>query len=398
MKEVEKQLQIIKRNTVEVIEEQELKEKLKHSIDANTPLRVKYGIDPTAPEIHLGHTIPINKLRDFQVLGHKILFLIGDFTARIGDPTGRNETRPILSEDQIQNNLLRYKEQTGKILDISKTEFVYNSHWLSKLTLEEIVKLLSVFTIAQILEREDFSQRYKANKPIFFHEFLYPLLQGYDSCALKSDVELGATEQKFNLLAGRTLQESFKQKKQVVITMPILRGTDGTLKMSKSYNNHIPIETTPDDMFGKVMSIPDDLMEEYFQLLTSIDTPYFKNIVEENPRQAKGLLAKKIVERFFDERTAEGAEEEFDKIFKEKQIPEDIPEFLIDKGHEITILDILFNSGLLPSKAEARRMIAQRAVKIDNQTMDDPYAKIEMKDGQVLKVGKRKFLRIKFKE
>lgn len=400
MKEIERQLQIIKRNTVEIIEEAELREKLKHSFDKNIPLRIKYGIDPTAPEIHLGHTVPISKLKDFQELGHKVLFLIGDFTARIGDPTGRKETRPILSEEQIKNNLSRYKEQVGKILDLSKTEFVYNSHWLSKLTLEEIVKLASIFTIAQILEREDFSQRYKSNKPIFFHEFLYPLLQGYDSYALEADVEIGATEQKFNLLAGRTIQEALGQKKQVVITMPILRGTDGKLKMSKTYNNHIPVETTPDDMFGKVMSIPDDLMEEYFSLLTSIDEREFKKLIKENPRQAKGLLSKEVVKRFFDEKTAEEAEKGFERVFREKQTPDDIPEFIVentslDSEGKIAVVDLLFNSGLLPSKMEARRMITQKAVKVDSELIEDIYAKIKVMDGQVVKVGKRKFIRIK---
>jgi len=403
MKEIERQLQVIKRNTVEIIEENELRAKLKEAIDNNSPLRVKYGIDPTAPEIHLGHTVPIKKLKDFQELGHRVLFLIGDFTARIGDPTGRNETRPILSEEQIKNNLSRYKEQAGKILDLSKTEFVYNSHWLSKLTLEEIVKLASIFTIAQILEREDFSQRYKSNRPIFFHEFLYPLLQGYDSYALKADVEIGATEQKFNLLAGRTIQESLGQKKQVVITMPILRGTDGNLKMSKSYNNHIPLNTTPDDMFGKVMSIPDSLMEEYFYLLTSIEEGRFKELIKENPREAKGLLAKEIVRQYFGEKTAKDAEEKFEKVFREKQVPEEIQEFFLEKAsldseEKIAIVDLLFSSGLLPSKMEARRMIIQKAVKLENEVIEDPYARIKIKDGQVLKVGKRKFLKIRLKE
>ncbi|MCM8760111.1 MAG: tyrosine--tRNA ligase [Candidatus Omnitrophica bacterium] len=397
MKEVERQIEIIKRNTVEIIDEQGLKEKIRHSLDKNIPLRIKYGIDPTAPDIHLGHTVPIKKLKDFQDLGHKVLFLIGDFTARIGDPTGRKETRPVMSEEEIRYNLSRYKEDAGKILDLSKTEFVYNSHWLAKLTLEEIVKLTSIFTIAQILEREDFSERYKSNKPIFFHEFLYPLLQGYDSYALKADVEIGATEQKFNLLAGRTIQEALGQPKQVVITMPILRGRDGKLKMSKTYNNHIPVETPPDDMFGKVMSIPDDLMEEYFSLLTSIDKAVFKKLIKESPRQAKGLLAKEIVKEFFGEKKAEEAEREFDKVFKERQIPDEIPEFTVEK-REVSLVDILFNSGLLPSKMEARRMILQKAVRIDNNLIEDLYGKIKVKDGQVLKVGKRKFLRIKVKE
>jgi len=320
--EIERQIEIIKRNTVEIIEEEELREKIKKSIQTNTPLKVKYGIDPTAPEIHLGHTVPIKKLRDFQILGHRILFLIGDFTARIGDPTGRKETRPILSVEEINRNLARYKEQVGKILDLEKTEFVYNSHWLSKLSLEELIKLTSIFTIAQILEREDFTMRYQSRKPIYLHEFLHPLLQGYDSYVLEADIEIGATEQKFNLLAGRTIQEALGQSKQVVITMPILVGTDGKLKMSKSYNNHIPIETTPEDMFGKIMSIPDDIMEDYFSILTDISPDIYKKKIRENPRDAKSLLAREIVKEYFGESKAEEVEKfikgELEKVDEHK--------------------------------------------------------------------------------
>jgi tyrosyl-tRNA synthetase len=400
MDEIEKQLNIIKRNTIEVIEENELKEKISNSLKKNIPLRVKYGIDPTAPELHLGHTVPIKKLKDFQDIGHKILFLIGDFTARIGDPTGRNETRPILSIKQIRENFSRYREQAGRILDLSKTEFVYNSEWLSKLTLEEIIKLTSVFTIAQVLEREDFSQRYRSNKPIFLQEFLYPLQQGYDSYALKSDVEIGATEQRFNLLAGRTIQEALGQQKQVVITMPILVGTDGKMKMSKTYNNHIPIEISADEMFGKVMSIPDEVMEEYFRLLTSVPEAEFKKVVKDDPRHAKALLAKEIVKGYFGNRAAVDSEHEFERIFREKQAPSDIPEFvigqtLLDAEGRTSLVDIIVESGLLPSKAEARRLIVQKAVKIDKQIVDDPYSRIAVKNGQVLKVGKRKFLKLK---
>lgn len=399
-KEIEKQIEIIKKNTVEIIEEEELREKLKRAIEKNEPLRIKYGIDPTSPEIHLGHTVPIKKLKDFQQLGHKILFLIGDFTARIGDPTGRKETRPILSVEEINKNLSTYKEQISKILDIEKVEFVYNSTWLSKITLEELIKLTSIFTIAQILEREDFSLRYKENRPIFLHEFLYPLLQGYDSYVLKADVEIGATEQKFNLLAGRTIQSYFGQEKQVIITTPILIGTDGKLKMSKSYKNHIPVNTTPEDMFGKVMSIPDDIMEDYFSLLTEISPDIYRNLIKEKPRDAKALLAKEIVKSFFNEELAEKAEEEFNRVFKEKNLPSEIPEIKVNSetfGDKVEIIELLSKTGMVSSKSEGKRLLSQKAVKIDGVVETDPYKKIEIKDGMIIKIGKRRFFKVKRK-
>lgn len=399
-KEVNRQIEIIKRNAVEIIEEDELREKIRKSLKENKPLRIKYGIDPTSPEIHLGHTVPIKKLKDFQELGHKIIFLIGDFTARIGDPTGRKETRPILSPEEIKNNLSTYKEQVSKILDIEKTEFVYNSSWLSKLNLEEIIKLTSIFTVAQILEREDFTERYKNKNPIYLHEFLYPLLQGYDSYVVAADVEIGATEQKFNLLSGRTIQSYFGQEKQVIITMPILIGTDGKLKMSKSYKNHIPINTTPFDMFGKIMSIPDSIMEEYFKLLTDIEEKEYRKMIEENPRDAKAFLAKEIVSWLFNQKEAEKAEEEFNKIFRERKTPTDIPEVEIKKEilnscGEIEIIELLTKTGILPSKSECRRLISQKAIKIDGSAISDPYMKIKVKDGIILKIGKRRFFKIR---
>lgn len=399
-KEVDRQIEIIKRNVVEIIEEDELREKIRKSLKENKPLRIKYGIDPTSPEIHLGHTVPIKKLKDFQELGHKIIFLIGDFTARIGDPTGRKETRPILSPEEIKNNLSTYKEQVSKILDIEKTEFVYNSSWLSKLNLEEIIKLTSIFTVAQILEREDFTERYKNKNPIYLHEFLYPLLQGYDSYVVTADVEIGATEQKFNLLSGRTIQSYFGQEKQVIITMPILIGTDGKLKMSKSYKNHIPINTTPFDMFGKIMSIPDSIMEEYFKLLTDIEEKEYRKMIEENPRDAKAFLAKEIVRWLFNQKEAEKAEEEFNKIFRERKTPTDIPEVEIKKGilnscGEIEIIELLTKTGILPSKSECRRLITQKAIKIDGSAISDPYMKVKVKDGIILKIGKRRFFKIR---
>ena len=398
MKEIDRQIEIIKKNTVEIIEESELREKIKNSIEKNLPLKVKYGIDPTAPEIHLGHTVPIKKLKDFQQLGHKIFFLIGDFTARIGDPTGRKETRPVLSVEQINKNLLRYREQVAKILDIEKVEFVYNSEWLSPLKLEEIIKLTSAFTVAQMLEREDFTLRYKSNKPIYLHEFLYPLLQGYDSYYLEADIEIGATEQKFNLLAGRTIQDFFGQRKQVVITMPILVGTDGKLKMSKSYGNHIPIETTPEDMFGKVMSIPDDIMADYFTLLTEIPSTIFEKKIKENPREAKSLLAREIVKEFSGKEMAEKAEIHFNKVFKEKKTPENIPEFKVPekiiKEGKVNIVDLIFSSGAVASKSEIKRLINQGGIRIDGEKIGNIDFKVEVKDGKILKIGKRKFFKL----
>ncbi len=399
MEEIEKQFEIIKRNTVEVIEESELKRKLGKSIETGKPLTIKYGIDPTSPQIHLGHMVIIRKLRDFMMLGHKVFFLIGDFTARIGDPTGRNETRPILSKEEIKRNLQTYVEQVSRILDINKVEFVYNGNWLSIVSLEEFIKISSCFTIARILEREDFSARYKSGKPIYMHEFMYPLLQGYDSVILQSDIEIGATEQKFNLLAGRTLQEFFGQEKQVVITMPILVGTDGKMKMSKTYDNHIPITTTADDMFGKIMSIQDDLMESYAMLLTDLNIKKFTEDAKKNPRRAKALLSRTIVEEYFGKNKAQKAQETFDKIFKEKQLPEDIPVLKIKKDKlggrtRANIVDVLFLSGLVSSKSEAKRMLIQNAVKLDGKTVSDINAEIEA-DGKIIKVGKRKFGKIK---
>jgi tyrosyl-tRNA synthetase len=399
-KEIEKQLQVIKRGVVEIIEENELRSKLKISLEKNKPLRIKYGIDPTAPEIHLGHTVPIKKLRDFQNLGHHVIFLIGDFTAMIGDPTGRKETRPILSKEEIQKNLSTYKDQVSKLLNVDKTEFVYNSTWLSELNLEKIIKLTSIFTVAQILEREDFTARYKDKKPIFLHEFLYPLLQGYDSYVLNADVEIGATEQKFNLLAGRTIQSYLGQEKQVVITMPILVGTDGKLKMSKSYGNHIPINTDHFDMFGKIMSIPDNLMEEYFSLLTDADSKIYRNMIKENPRDAKAYLAREIVKFFFGKEKAFEAEEEFNRIFKNKDLPTEIPEVeikdeILDVEGNIELIELLSKTKMVDSKSEGKRLINQRAVKIDGEIITDPFLKIKLKDGIIVKVGKRKFFKIK---
>ncbi|MCL5408970.1 MAG: tyrosine--tRNA ligase [Candidatus Omnitrophica bacterium] len=395
-KEIQKQIDVIQRGTVEIIEEPGLKMKIENSLKDGKPLRIKYGIDPTSPEIHLGHTVVIKKLKDFQDLGHKILFLLGDFTARIGDPTGRNETRPILSEEEIKNNLQTYKQQISRILDIEKTEFVHNSDWLKNVSLENFIKIASVFTVARLLEREDFSARYKSGKPIFLQEFFYPLLQGYDSVVLNADIEIGATEQKFNLLAGRSLQEFFDQEKQVVITMPILVGTDGKLKMSKTYKNHIPVNTTSEDMFGKIMSIPDDIMEHYWALLTKIPVKEFKEIIETNPRDGKFFLAKTIVSEFFGEREGEEAGLEFDRIFRNRENPTDIPEIKIAKSAlkdgRIRIVSVLV-SGFNYSNSDAKRLITQKAVKIDGKLVEDFNEYVP--DGKIIKYGKGKFAKIK---
>jgi len=399
MTEIERQIGVIKRGTVEIIEEADLRRKLERSLASNTPLRVKYGIDPTAPEIHLGHTVPIRKLRDFQELGHRILFLIGDFTARIGDPTGRKETRPTLTVPEIERNLARYREQAGKVLDLDRTEFVTNSTWLSPLTLEEIIRLMSVFTVAQVLEREDFTVRYRERKPISLHEFLYPLLQGYDSVALDADVEIGATEQKFNLLAGRTIQEAFGREKQAVITMPILVGTDGTLKMSKTYGNHIPVTADADDMFGRVMSVADAVMEDYFALLTSVAQDEYRARIAAGPRDAKAFLAREIVAGYFGAERAAAAEAEFDRVFRSRGAPSEMPAFRIpaemrEPGGTASVLKVICTAGLAPTNSEGRRLIVQKAVEVAGEIVADPNAKHAFPVGAVVRVGKRRFVRI----
>ena len=400
MTELKRQLEIIRKNSVEVLPEKELVEKLKRSLKEKKPLRIKYGIDPTGSEIHLGHTVPIRKLRELQDLGHQIIFLVGDFTATIGDPTGRNETRPILSKKQIEENLLGYKKQIGKILNLKKTEFRYNSQWLAKLKLEELLKLAKNFTIARILERDDFFLRYKSGKPIFMQEFLYPLMQGYDSVILNSDVEVGATEQKFNLLAGRSLQESLGKEPQVIITMPVLEGTDGKKKMSKTYNNYIGVNEKPEEIYGKLMSIPDSLIDRYFCLLT--DLPGYERVIEKlrgNPLLAKKKLANSIVEMYHGKEKAEKAEKHFETVFQKREIPEQIPVFTIKKGDlkegKIWIIKLLCLTKLSTSHSNAKRLILQKAVSLNGEIITNPDLEIEPKEETILKVGKRHFVKVK---
>ncbi|WP_372518417.1 tyrosine--tRNA ligase [Candidatus Ruminimicrobiellum ovillum] len=378
-------LSLIRRGTNEIISEEELAKKLA----SGKKLRIKLGVDPTAPDLHLGHSVIINKLKVFQDLGHQIVFLIGDFTARIGDPSGRSATRPMMTEEQIMKNIKTYQDQVFKILDREKTEVVFNSKWLNALGIEGLLKLASKHTVAQMLVRDDFEKRFKADIPISIVEFMYPLLQAYDSVALQADVELGGNDQKFNLLLGRDMQRDAGQEPQVVITMPLLVGTDGVKKMSKSYNNYIALNDKPQDMFGKLMSISDELMMFYYELLTQENLDEIKQM---HPKEAKMKLGSIIVERYWGKEAAENAKAEFNKIFANKDLPTEIEEFKCDKD-KIKLSELLFVSKMVASKNEARRLIEQGGAKVDNEKVTAD-TEIEIKNGMILQAGKRKFKKI----
>jgi len=382
---VEEAISKIRRGTNEIISEEELKKKL----SSGKKLRIKLGVDPTAPDLHLGHSVIINKLKVFQDLGHQIVFLIGDFTARIGDPSGRSATRPMMTEEQIMKNIKTYQDQVFKILDREKTEVVFNSKWLNALGIEGLLKLASKHTVAQMLVRDDFEKRFKADIPISIVEFMYPLLQAYDSVALQADVELGGNDQKFNLLLGRDMQRDAGQEPQVVITMPLLVGTDGVKKMSKSYNNYIALNDKPQDMFGKLMSISDELMMFYYELLTQENLDEIKQM---HPKEAKMKLGSIIVERYWGKEAAETAKSEFNKIFANKDLPTEIEEYKCDKD-KIKLSELLFVSKMVSSKNEARRLIEQGGAKVDNEKVTAD-TEIEIKDGMILQAGKRKFKKI----
>ena len=398
-------LEILKRGVEEIIPEKGLEKKL----NKNKPLIIKAGFDPTAPDLHLGHTVLINKLKQFQDLGHQVIFLIGDFTGMIGDPSGVSETRPILTVEQLKKNSETYQEQIFKILDKKKTKIEFNSTWFKKMTSAELINLSSKMTVARMLERDDFSKRYKGNKPISIHEFIYPLVQGYDSFELKSDVELGGTDQKFNLLVGRDIQKSFGMEEQIIMTLPILEGTDGVKKMSKSLNNYIGLKESPNDMFGKIMSISDDLMWRYFDLLSfksSVEIKELKKKTEQglNPMEAKKMLSAEIVTRFHGEEKALLAEKEFTNRFSKGNDPAEIKLIKLSmKASSISILDLLSSeelgeNKLCRSKSEARRMIAQGAVKIDgNKILDDAFF-VQNPSENTYQVGKLKHLKIKLKK
>ena len=390
-------LDIIKRGASELLVEAELVEKLTQ----NRPLRIKAGFDPTAPDLHLGHTVVLNKMRQFQDLGHHVVFLIGDFTGMIGDPSGKNTTRPALSRDAVLANAETYKAQVFKILDAEKTEVAFNSTWMGKMDSADLIKLAATYTVARMLERDDFSKRYAGNQPIAIHEFLYPLVQGYDSVALKTDIELGGTDQKFNLLVGRELQKHFGQSPQCVLMMPLLEGLDGINKMSKSLGNYIGINEIPDQIFGKLMSISDELMWRYLELLSfkPISTlRQWKAEVEsgKNPRDVKVALAQEIVARFHSLAAAEQALADFEARFKQHAIPEDLPAMLIPCGSSgIGIAQLLKQAGLTPSTSEALRMIDQSGVKIDGEKVSDRSLVLPIGTEAVFQVGKRKFARVK---
>ncbi|SHO55301.1 tyrosine--tRNA ligase [Vibrio quintilis] len=395
MASIETALAEIKRGVEELIPEAELIEKLKE----NRPLRIKMGADPTAPDIHLGHTVILNKLRTFQELGHEVTFLIGDFTGMVGDPTGKNATRPPLTKEDVLRNAETYKEQIFKILDPEKTIIQFNSEWLSELGTEGMIRLAANQTVARMLERDDFKKRYSNGQPIAIHEFMYPLLQGYDSVAMETDVELGGTDQKFNLLMGRELQKSHGQKQQVVLMMPLLVGLDGEKKMSKSAHNYIGICEAPGEMFGKIMSISDDLMWSYYDLLSFKPLSEIEQLKEEvsgggNPRDVKILLAKEIIARFHSENDADAAEQEFINRFQKGAIPDEMPEFSFESG--IAIGNLLKDSELVNSTSDAMRMIRQGAAKVDGDKIEDTKW-IPGEGTFVFQVGKRKFARVTIK-
>ncbi|MCD6545673.1 MAG: tyrosine--tRNA ligase [Thermotogae bacterium] len=391
-------LKKLKRNAVDLVTEEELMEKLKE----NRPLRVKLGVDPSRPDLHLGHLVVLRKLREFQDMGHTVVLIIGDFTARIGDPSGRSQIRPMLSAEEVKENAKTYSEQAFKVLNEEKTELRYNSEWLETLNFEDVIRLTAKFTVARMIERDDFAKRLKAGEPLSVSELLYPIAQAYDSVMINADVELGGTDQLFNLLVGRKLQQDFGQKPQIVMTMPLIEGTDGHLKMSKSYDNYIAFNDQPDEMYGKLMSIPDDLILKYMRLLTDISDEEIEEYrikmegKEINPRDVKMKLAREIVSFFYGETEAEKAQENFIRVFRERKPPREMQEITVNVSKK-SIVDLLFESKIVSSRSEAKRLITQGGVRINGEKIIDPFAELEIKNEMVLQVGKRRFFKIKKK-
>lgn len=403
--ELERQLKIIQRGVAEILPAEDLTAKLRRSIETKTPLKVKLGLDPTAPDLHIGHTVVFNKLRDFQKLGHIVQLVIGDFTARIGDPTGKSETRKQLTEEEVKGNAKTYTEQLFKVLDPDMTEIHFNSSWLSPLTFVDVTFLASKCTVARMLERDDFSKRYQSGQAISIHEFFYPLMQGYDSVALHTDIELGGTDQTFNLLMGRQLQKEYGQEEQVIITMPLLEGLDGVKKMSKSLGNYIGVDEEPNNMYGKAMSIPDELMVKYFELTTDLTVEQVEALKEGlakgtiHPRDAKMRLGYTLVRMYHGEQAAREAEQHFKTVFQQRSLPDDIPEVTIAQADledgRMWIVALLNRLGLVATNGEGRRMVQQGGVRIDQQKLTDPQAKVDVRDGMVVQVGRRKFAKVK---
>jgi tyrosyl-tRNA synthetase len=401
----QEQLEIIKRGAVEVIVEADLLKKLEKSVAGGKPLRVKAGFDPTAPDIHLGHSVLLNKMRQFQELGHEVIFLIGDFTGMIGDPTGKSETRKHLSRDEVLENAKTYQAQIYKILDPEKTTIAFNSEWMSRMNAADLIQLAAKQTVARMLEREDFKKRYESQLPISIHEFLYPLIQGYDSVALKADVELGGTDQKFNLLVGRELQKEYGQEPQSIVMMPLLEGLDGVNKMSKSLGNYIGINDPAKEIFGKVMSVSDDLMLRYYELVSAVSLDGLETLKEDvksgvlHPMEAKKRLASELADRFCAPGEGTKAREDFEKVFSKKNLPEDMPVVEIAwEGENMKLVKIMALAGVAKSNSEARRLVQQGAVEVDQQPMKDVEALLPVSGNYILRVGKKRFVKIRPKK
>jgi tyrosyl-tRNA synthetase len=397
------QMDVIRRGTVDLLPEDELVKKLETSIKTNEPLIIKQGFDPTAPDIHLGHTVGIRKLKHFQDLGHQVVVIIGDYTAMVGDPSEKNSTRPRLTHDEVMANAQTYQEQFFKILDKEKTHIRFNGDWFSKMSFDEIMALASKFTVARMLERDDFSKRYGNQQPISIHEFFYPLMQGYDSVMIKADVELGATEQKFNLVIARQIQKEYNIEQQIVLTLPVLPGVDGSQRMSKSLGNYIGIDEPANETYGKAMSIPDELIYPYFELISDVDLSELKEIKKKiedpsvNPRDVKKYLARTIVKMYHGKQVSEEAEKAFEKIFVDKDLPDEMPEFNLDQN-SYRLDDLLIQTKTADSKSNARRLIQQGGVSVNGEKISDPFTTVELESETILKVGKRKFAKILYQK
>jgi len=399
---INEQIDVIKKGIEELISEEELVSKLERSLKADKPIRVKQGFDPTAPDIHLGHTVGIRKLREFQELGHTVVLIIGDYTGMVGDPSGKSETRPRLNYEKVMENAKTYEEQFFKILDRSQTEVRYNGEWFAKMQFDEIMNLAAKFTVARILERDDFTKRYKEGSPISLHEFFYPLMQGYDSVVIHSDVELGATEQKFNLLAARHVQREYNQEPQVVLTLPVLEGIDGTQRMSKSLGNYVGIDEIPTNMFGKIMSIPDNLIDKYFTLVTNYHLDQLQDVrnrlkdSKNNPMAIKKELARTIVSMYHNEADAVQAQQAFEQVFSKKELPDDLQEIDVKPEDNLLLVKLLSDFSIVASNGEGRRLIKQGAVKVNDNKISD--INFELKSGEfIIKVGKRRFVKFVIK-
>ncbi|MCP3029454.1 tyrosine--tRNA ligase [Halobacillus sp. A5] len=401
--ELQKQYEVLSYGVDSIVPEDKFKEKIAKSIKEQQPLKVKLGLDPTAPDVHIGHTVVLNKLKQFQQFGHTIQLIIGDFTGKIGDPTGKAAARKALTDEDVRHNAKTYAEQFGKVIDMDAVELHYNSRWLSKVNFSEVLQLASQVTVARMLERNDFHTRYQMNKPIYLHEFFYPVMQGYDSHVLESDIELGGTDQEFNVLFGRQIQEQFNQEKQVVLLLPLIEGLDGKEKMSKSKNNYIGIDESPNDIFGKTMSIPDELIVKYFELTSNLSIEEVAQIKTQltdgalHPIEAKIRLACSFVEMLYDKEEAKKSQAHFANVFQKNKIPDDMPEVVWNQDLRVGIVDLIKELGLLPSKSEVRRMVKNGGIRINQEKITDPFTTVDVVDGMIVQVGKRKFVRLRVK-